>query len=439
MRSIKPYPKYRALEIDWIGDIPENWNLEKFRFIFSESSEKIESEIVGEMLSVSGYRGIEIKQYDDENRKRNEEDLIGYRVVRKGQLVVNTMWLNYTGLGISEFEGYVSPAYRCYWLKSGIHKQYIHHLMRSSIYVIGYTKYLTGIRPNSLQMSRDDLMVFPILVPTFSEQEIIAKFLDRETGKLDLLIREQKELIALLQEKRQALISNAVTKGLNPKAKMKDSGVEWLGEVPEHWKIKRLKQVAEVRGGIAKGRDLTGINTIMVPYLRVANVQDGYLDLEDVAEIEIGEDEKSRYELRPGDVLMNEGGDFDKLGRGCVWDGQVSPCVHQNHVFSVRTISITADWLAVYASSSPAKFYFMSVAKQSTNLASISSSNLKELTLPCPSDFEQSEIIKFIRKKANNLDILIEEAEESINLMQEHRASLISEAVTGKIDVRHLA
>jgi len=113
--SFSAYPSYEDRGVEWIGEIPADWRVQKFRFTFRESPEKIENEVVGPMLSVSGYRGIEIKEYDDENQRRRDEDLIGYRIVRPGQLVVNTMWLNYAGLGVSAYEGHVSPAYRSYW------------------------------------------------------------------------------------------------------------------------------------------------------------------------------------------------------------------------------------------------------------------------------------------------------------------------------------
>jgi type I restriction enzyme S subunit len=167
--SFPRHEAYRDRGVQWLGDIPSQWKVEKFRHLFRESSEKINGEVVGPMLSVSGYRGIEIKEYDDENRRRLDEDLQGYRIVRVGQLVVNTMWLNYAGLGVSDFEGHVSPAYRSYYIDEKLDKRFVHHLLRSSIYVQGYTRLLTGIRPNSLQMSRDDLMEFPILGPPKEE------------------------------------------------------------------------------------------------------------------------------------------------------------------------------------------------------------------------------------------------------------------------------
>jgi type I restriction enzyme S subunit len=288
--TLPRYAKYKDSGVPWLGEVPEHWDVLKFRHVFTESPEKIENDVVGVMLSVSGYRGIEIKDYGDENRRRSDEDLVGYRVVRPGQLVVNTvlfeqsvdelsevneiielrvgrfplprgkksastdcpnttvntMWLNYAGLGVSDFEGHVSPAYRCYFIDGSFDKRFTHHMMRCGSFVLGYTKFLTGIRPNSLQMSRDDLMAFQLLNPPLAEQSAIASFLDHETGKIDELIAEQERLLALLAEKRQATISHAVTKGLNPDAPMKDSGVEWLGEVPGPWGVVLAKRISSI-------------------------------------------------------------------------------------------------------------------------------------------------------------------------------------------------
>jgi type I restriction enzyme S subunit len=277
-----------------------------------------------------------------------------------------------------------------------------------------------------------------IPVPPLREQHAIATFLDRETAKIDALVEEQRRLIELLKEKRQAVISQAVTKGLNPNVPMKDSGIAWLGEVPAHWRLARLKFVAHVQTGVAKGKDNTGKVTVEVPYLRVANVQDGYLDLDDIATIEIPADDLPRYCLRAGDVLMNEGGDFDKLGRGHVWDGSIDPCIHQNHVFAVRPLSIGPRWLNAVTSSDYAQFYFMSRSKQSTNLASISSTNLMDLPVVVPPAEEQEALLKAIDSQCAKFDQMIESGRSAIQLLMERRSALISAAVTGKIDVRGL-
>jgi type I restriction enzyme S subunit len=294
----------------------------------------------------------------------------------------------------------------------------------------------TGASSSMVNIGQSTILEMQLSLPAHEEQLQIAAFLRSETTKLDALITEQRTLIDLLKEKRQAVISHAVTKGLDAGVAMKDSGVEWLGEVPAHWEMSRLKFVANVQTGMAKGKDYGNQETIEVPYLRVANVQDGYLALENMATMEIPVADLSRYKLQPGDVLMNEGGDFDKLGRGHVWQGEIDPCIHQNHVFAVRPTGVSPDWLNSYTGTIAAQFYFMTRSKQSTNLASISSTNIMELPLLIPPSEERVAIIEFIAQEKNRLDALTAEAQTTIALLQERRSALISAAVTGKIDVR---
>lgn len=214
----------------------------------------------------------------------------------------------------------------------------------------------------------------------------------------------------------------------------KDSGVEWLGRVPEHWQTKRLKHIANVQTGVAKGKDNQGKDTIVVPYLRVANVQDGYLSLDDVATIEIPREDLVRYSLQPGDVLMNEGGDFDKLGRGSVWQGEIEPCIHQNHVFAVRPTAVPSAWLNAFTGSLAAQFYFMGRAKQSTNLASISSSNIMELPVAMPPAAEVDLLLAHLDRETARIDALIEKKTRFIELLREKRQALITLAVTKGLD-----
>src|ERR1700722_8956794 len=292
-QQLKPYPNYRSSGVSWLGDVPEQWNTEWLKWGLELSREKNESNPVGQMLSVSGYRGIEEKEYSSEHLMRTTEELASYRVVRKGQLVVNTMWLNYAGLGVSEFEGHVSPAYRSYWVGSKYNKRYLHHLLRSDIYVNRYKQLMYGIRPNSLQVSADDFDHLDLLIPSEAEQEHIADFLDCNTAKLDELIAQKRQLIELLKEKRQVLITHAVTKGLNPKAKMKDSGIPSLGRIPEHWGVKRLKMIASK---IGSGKTPKGGAEIYsesgVLFIRSQNVYDEGLRLDDVAFIDDKIDEE---------------------------------------------------------------------------------------------------------------------------------------------------
>jgi len=171
----------------------------------------------------------------------------------------------------------------------------------------------------------------------------------------------------------------------------------------------------------------------------VANVQDGYLDLETVTTMEIPTESLTRFLLRIGDVLMNEGGDYDKLGRGHIWNGEIEPCIHQNHVFAIRPKGLSSEWLNEITGSDYARFYFITRCKQSTNLASISSTNIMELPVVLPPTKEQRQILIEIKTARTKLDNLTAEAQQAITFLLERRTALISAAVTGKIDVRGLA
>jgi len=369
------------------------------------------------------------KTDDGDNRK----------LVRAGDFVINSRSDRKGSAGVASTDGSVSLINTVICPDGGVSGDFAHHLLRSVPFQEEYYRYGKGIVADLWSTNFSEMRNITVAVPPQIEQSGIVGFLDLETAKIDALVAEQENLITLLKEKRQAVISHAVTKGLDPSVPMKDSGVEWLGEVPAHWEVKALKFVATVQTGIAKGKDNTGKETIVVPYLRVANVQDGYLALDDMAEIEIPSSDLPRYLLRSGDVLMNEGGDFDKLGRGHVWRAEIEPCIHQNHVFAVRPHSVAPEWLNTVTSSSYAQFYFMSRSKQSTNLASISSTSIMELPVVLPPQSELEQLLTFLERSTAQLKSLIEEAVLSIELLRERRSALISAAVTGQIDVRRLA
>ena len=190
-----------------------------------------------------------------------------------------------------------------------------------------------------------------------------------------------------------------------------------------------LFELADVRTGLAKGKSTKGI-AIKVPYLRVANVQDGRLDLSEVREIEIEDKHLDRYALRAGDVLMTEGGDFDKLGRGTVWNGEIEPCIHQNHVFAVRPREnkACAGFIAAIAASEYGRNYFLSCANRSTNLASINSTQLKALPIPSAPVVEQERI-------ASIVDVALQAAHASTRLVESlitERATLSTALLSGK-------
>ncbi|XOB94244.1 restriction endonuclease subunit S [Pseudomonadota bacterium 24LQ007] len=216
----------------------------------------------------------------------------------------------------------------------------------------------------------------------------------------------------------------------------KNSNIEWIGEVPAHWRVASLRWYASIQGGVAKGKNYNAETPVVdLPYLRVANVQNGFCDLSSVSTVTVAVSEVDRYRLHPGDVLMNEGGDNDKLGRGAVWQGQVENCLHQNHVFAIRpNRHLLPYWLSMFTRSAAARSYFYLYSKQSTNLASISSSNVMSCPLPFPSTQEQRQILGFLDHETAKIDALIREQERLIELLQEKRQAVISHAVTKGLD-----
>jgi type I restriction enzyme S subunit len=285
-------------------------------------------------------------------------------------------------------------------------------------------------------LSEAILARLPVPALHVSRQRAIANFLDEQTTRIDTLIAGKVELLTALKAHQYSYASFIMTRGLSQASAVKASGYPEIGDVPAHWSVKRLKFLGEVRSGIAKGKDHGEKEVVAMPYLRVANVQDGYVDLDEVLEIDVGVHEVTRFLLKVGDVLMNEGGDNDKLGRGTVWQGQIAPCVHQNHVFAVRLREIgLAEWVARFTSTDAARSYFFLRSKQSTNLASINQSNVRELPVPMPPADERKEIMAELERSTGANADLVTHVAAHIDRLREYRSSLISAAVTGQLNI----
>ena len=446
--SFPRYPEYKDSGVQWLGKVPAHWYVSRLKRLIERNDGGVwgddpdgESDTIVLRSTEQTVDG-RWKLDEPARRKLTTQDRLAARLAVNDLLITkssgSSLHIGKATLVIDEiarleccYSNFMQRVRLCGEFDAGLAWHILNNEIARAQFDLASNS-TTGLANLNGTMIGDILLA----VPPPPEQTAIAAFLDRETAKIDALVAEQEKLIALLKEKRQAVISHAVTKGLNPDAPMKPSGIEWLGDVPAHWAVRRLKFVARVQTGVAKGKDYEGQSVISVPYLRVANVQDGYLDLDDVATIEIAESDWSRYKLQPGDVLMNEGGDFDKLGRGHVWNGEIEGCVHQNHVFAVRPDDVSSTWLSTITGSDYAQFFFMTRSKQSTNLASISSTNLMELPIVSPFEDEQSEILSFVQQASREIDDLTAEAKHAITLLKERRAVLISAAVTGQIDVR---
>ena len=223
------------------------------------------------------------------------------------------------------------------------------------------------------------------------------------------------------------------TRGLRGEAQKETE----IGPVPESWEVAPLEGCAVVQTGAAKGRKFGGAEVVQVPYLRVANVQDGYLDLAEMKTISIRRSELNRYRLQQGDVLMTEGGDFDKLGRGFIWRGQLKLCVHQNHVFAVRTARnrLLPDFFTYEAQSDYGRAYFLKVAHKTTNLASINSTKLKAFPVLIPTLGEQREIVSILEA----IDCKADLHRRKRAVLEQLFKALLHKLMTGEIRVGELS
>lgn len=402
--------------VDWIGRIPESWQVGKFRHLFTESKEVNGKNPVGEMLSVSGYRGVELKEYSSDSLKRDQEDLETYRVVRPGQLAVNTMWLNYAGLGVSELIGHVSPAYRSYWIDEKINPRFAHHLMRSQIYVNAYTGYLTGVRPNSLQMSRENLMNWPVLLPEMSEQQAIAEYLDRETAQIDELIAKQEQLIETLNERRNTYLIKMFS--------MPATGTE------TGWSFIPLKHlVTAVAGGTPESDNEEYWADQGLPWISIGDMSQVKLVTETKRRVtKAGIESKKLFIGQPGTVLFAmyaSVGETSILGVEATWNqailGMVPISGRTSSSFLQRTLEAHKHLWNLYANSNTQ----FNLNREST-LA---------LKLPIPDMAEQLRIVNAMNEYESAIDPLIKRANKMVELLSERRQALISAAVTGKIDV----
>ncbi|WP_440130260.1 restriction endonuclease subunit S [Trinickia symbiotica] len=279
-----------------------------------------------------------------------------------------------------------------------------------------------------------------IPLPNASEQRKIAQILDT----LATAIRETDAIIDKLKLVKQGLLHDLLTRGVDENGELRLPPSEAphlykespLGWIPNEWGVLNLGDVAAINSGVTLGRSLTGHGAIELPYLRVANVQDGYVDLSDIKTVVVLRDEIERFALADGDVLMNEGGDYDKLGRGTVWRAQINPCLHQNHVFRVRCNRevLVPDYLAAYSASPRGKAFFVLSSKQSTNLASINSTQLKAFPIECPSLPEQYRIME----KLDSVDGRVSSEQSELQKLRAFKSALMDDLLTGRVRVTPL-
>ncbi|MFJ8203232.1 restriction endonuclease subunit S [Micromonospora chalcea] len=411
----KRYTEYVDSGVPWLGDVPAGWTMRPLWSMFERIKDVGHPE--EQMLSVFRDYGVVAKDSRGNINKTAENRNI-YQLVHPGWLVTNRMKAWQGSVGISGLRGIVSGHYICFAPRHDADSRYLNWLFRSPAYATGYGLLSRGVRIGQAEIDNDLYRVMPVLLPPIEEQRAIAGYLDRETARIDTLIEEQQRLIEMLCERRTAAIAVCL---------------ESLGGMT------RLKHVSTVQTGVT----LSGEGDPTSPewsYLRVANVQVGYVDLREIKTVRVPPKRAAASMLQTGDVLMTEGGDIDKLGRGALWRGEVPNMLHQNHIFAVRpSEALDSEFLVWWLDGPVARTYFRTTAKQTTNLAGTNRWTLGNLPVPVPPLNEQRRVVEALREQTTKINALITETERFIELARERRAALITAAVTGQFDVREMA
>lgn len=418
--------------IEWVGTIPQDWQLSKIGSLYTQRNEKV-SDKDFQPLSVT-MQGIlpqlatAAKTDDGDNRK----------LVRVGDFAINSRSDRRGSCGISPLDGSVSLINIILTPRTAMHPGYYNWLFHTTLFADEFYKWGHGIVADLWTTRWQEMKSITVPVPEYAEQERIAAFLDAECAEIDAVLEKTRASIEEYKKLKQAVITQVVTKGVRGDRPMKDSGIEWIGDIPAEWRKTQLRHCAAIKSGITLGKKYEKTDSLVErPYLRVANVQDGYVDLSVLTTIEVTQDEDLKYRLRAGDVLMTEGGDRDKLGRGCVWHGEIEPCLHQNHIFAVQTSKDTLlpEFLEYLTVSDVGRSYFDVTAIKTTNLACTSSSKVLAFTIPLPSVEEQAEIVEALNTKCAGIDALVAKKQQYLTEIENYKKSLIYEYVTGKKEV----
>lgn len=319
----------------------------------------------------------------------------------------------------------VSNEYSALRTKPGLLMDFLRHYSHTPYFQRTCFHSSHGVDVEKMIFKIDEWLKRQVDLPPLTEQRKIADIL----SSVDDVIKNTEGVIEQLQAAKKAMMHELLTRGL-PGRHKRFRPTE-IGAMPEGWRIVVLSKLALVQTGVAKGKP--ALNGVELPYLRVANVQDGRVDLSEIKTITVDAAKIERYSLRRGDVLFTEGGDADKLGRGCVWHAQIDPCLHQNHVFAVRTDRnlLRPEFLACWAASPRGKEYFLNCAKQTTNLASINSTQLKAFPIPLAPIEEQDEIVRL----AIVIDRRLQAERDTRDGLVALKSALMSVLLTGELRI----
>jgi type I restriction enzyme S subunit len=419
----------------WLVEFPVHWEVLRIKNLFQEIDSRSETGSE-ELLSVSHYTGVTLKRESLENEDdslTNAESLVGYKLVQQGDLVINIMLAWNGSLGISPYNGITSPAYCVYRIKGNNNPEYFGYLFSTNLFKAEFRRHSTGIIDSRLRLYSDKFFSISSVVPPKHEQDQIVQYIKAKEEKINRFIEKKQRFIGLLKEQRQIVIHQVVTKGLNQEVKFKESGLEWLGKVPKHWEIRRLKEC--LIGKLKYGANESGeeYDPTWYRYIRITDFNlDGKLSEENKLSLslEIG----AEYELHEGDVLFARSG--ATVGKTFQFH---YVCDEEKYCYAGYLIKATpdeniilSDFLFNYTNSKAFENWKNSIFNKAT-IENIGADKYSVLKIPIPPLEEQKQIVAHIKAETATIDIAIAKAEKEIELIREYKEAMISEAVMGKI------
>ena len=432
-----PYPAYKSTNLPWLPKIPKHWGIVRCKQIFRPidvRSEKGEEQL----LSVSERHGV-VKREQANVTMFKAASYEGYKLCWPDDLAINSLWAWSYGLGFSPYHGIISTAYSVFRLKDKTKylPRFYDYLVRSKDFHWELRVRSKGLWKSRYQLSDDAFLAAPILDVPIAEQEQIVRYLDSMTAKINKLIRAKKKQIALLQEQRQAIINQAVTKGLDPNAEMKDSGIDWLGKIPNHWTMNKVGHFYRSILGKMLASSQTDSTYTYEKYLCAKDVHFSGVDLSDPKEMWFSPEEKWKYRIKAGDLLVVEGG--AGAGGAAVFMGSEDELYIQNSIHCIRPKSnkVSVHFLYYWLYALVGRKYIDYACNKAT-IPHFTGDKLFEMPFVLVPISEQNAIVNHLEEVCRKYDSVIDKLKGEINLANEYKNSLISSVVTGQTDVRNI-
>ncbi|HCM5348440.1 TPA: restriction endonuclease subunit S [Klebsiella pneumoniae] len=432
------YPNYRRPKMRWLPAVPEHWNEQRAKTFFREVDERSKTG-QEELLSVSHLTGVTPRSQKKVTMFK-AASYVGSKLCRPGDIVINTLWAWMAALGASKHEGIVSPAYGVYrpHHADSFNPAYLDYLLRTRAYVAEYIGRSTGIRSSRLRLYPNQFLDIALIQPPRPEQDQIVAYLRAQDAHMARFIKTKRDLIKLLTEQKLRIIDHAVTRGLDSSVALKPSGIEWLGEVPEHWEVTFIKHIANVRfSGVDKHShdDETPV--------RLCNYTDVYKNDRITNDMELMRAtataaEIARLTLKAGDVIVTKDSETpDDIGVPAWVPEDLPGVVCAYHLGLLRPVPdrVLGEFLFRAIGSARTSQQFHVLATGVTRFA-LGKHDVKNAVIALPPIEEQKAICRWIKDECQPLDDAITHTEEEIKLIREYRDRLIADVVTGQVDVR---